>query len=249
MRPSNTEAILSLRDVHKEFSDPAGTIKVLRGLSLSVHRGEIALLEGPSGSGKTTLLQIAGLMARATSGEVLLNGESLNEAPESLREQARRRHLGFVFQQFHLIDSLSVYDNVALSLSLRRMPVEKDRILRLLGGLGIEDKAAQRPVFLSGGQKQRVALARALVGRPSLLFADEPSSALDSESARTVCHLLRQAALDTGVAIVITTHDPRLRAIADRIHHLEEGRIHHESQESLIDERTDAGRSLALAGV
>jgi putative ABC transport system ATP-binding protein len=184
------------------------------------------MIMGPSGSGKTTLLQIAGCLIRATQGSVEIDGRQMNEASEAERLLARRRHLGFVFQSFHLMDALTAFDNVALGLRLRRQPIDRGRVREILERLGIADKARKLPRDLSGGEKQRVAIARGLVGSPDVLLADEPTSQLDSQSAETVGQLLRQAVQQYRPAVLLATHDPRLEQIADRRLVLDKGTFH-----------------------
>jgi putative ABC transport system ATP-binding protein len=220
------QSVLQLSDLHKEYPEPSGVIQVLRGVDVDIRRGEIGVLMGPSGSGKTTMLQIAGCMTRPTSGRVIVAGNDLSTAGEDQRLEARRRHLGFVFQHFQLVDALSAYDNVALGLRLRRQPVKRKRVMAMLQTLGLGSKTHRRPGQLSGGEKQRVAIARALVGKPDVLLADEPTSALDSNSTETVAKLLRQAARRLNAAVLLATHDPRLTGIADRVLRLEKGKIH-----------------------
>jgi putative ABC transport system ATP-binding protein len=223
---STGETILRLDGVDKEYAEPQGTLKILKKLRLAVRRGEIVMITGPSGSGKTTMLQVAGCLIRPTAGTVEIAGRDLGRAPEADRLEARRQHLGFVFQNFHLLAALPVAENVALGLRLRRQPVDAGRVHDMLETLGIGAKARKYPKHLSGGEKQRVAIARALVGRPDLLLADEPTSQLDSNSAATVGRLLRQAARELDTAVVVTTHDPRLGDVADRRVSLESGSIH-----------------------
>jgi putative ABC transport system ATP-binding protein len=216
MTTDGTPPVLRLNEVNKEFREPSGVLRVLNQVQLTVRRGEVVLLTGPSGSGKTTLLQIAGCLIRPTSGRVEIVGTDFSAAEEASRLQARRRHLGFVFQSFHLLAALTVFDNVALALRLRRQKIDKARVWSVLQMLGIGPKARKYPATLSGGEKQRVAVARALIGAPDLLLADEPTSQLDSNSAATVGELLRQAACDFNMAVLVATHDPRLGDIADR---------------------------------
>jgi putative ABC transport system ATP-binding protein len=226
MSNGDAEIVLRLMELYKEFPEPMGVLHVLKGLSLSVRRGEIVMLMGPSGSGKTTLLQIAGCMIRATQGTVEIVGKDYGRAPESERLLARRKHLGFVFQNFHLVDALTAFDNVALAQRLRRQPIQRKRILEMLDCLGIASKAKKLPRDLSGGEKQRIALARGLIGSPDVLLADEPTSQLDSHSAEVVSELLRQAIRHYNPAVILATHDPRLGSIADRQLRLENGHVH-----------------------
>lgn len=219
-------SILRLHAVEKSYREPAGVLTVLDRLDLNVAPGEIVLLQGPSGSGKTTLLQITGCLLRADKGLVELAGQNMNEAPEIRRTLARQQHLGFCFQQFHLLESLTVRDNVALGLRLKRQNVDKKRVDEVLALVGLTKKAGKLPRDLSGGEKQRVAFARALVGRPSLLLADEPTSQLDVHAAEAVAQLVRSSVKESGSAALITTHDTRLHPIADRICTLKEGRIY-----------------------
>ncbi len=218
--------VLRLEELHKEFPEPSGVLHVLKGLSLAVRRGEIVMLMGPSGSGKTTLLQIAGCLIRATRGRVEIAGKDFGQAGEKERLRVRRKHLGFVFQNFHLVDALTTYDNVALAQRLRRQPIQRERIMEMLDRLGIASKANRLPRDLSGGQKQRIAIARGLIGSPDVLLADEPTSQLDSHSAEVVSELLRQAVRQYNPAVILATHDPRLGSIADRQLRLEDGRFH-----------------------
>jgi putative ABC transport system ATP-binding protein len=215
-----------LVEIYKEFQEPAGVLHVLKGLSLSVQSGEIAMIMGPSGSGKSTLLQIAGCLIRATQGRVEIAGRDVAQVVEAERLQVRRRHLGFVFQSFHLVDALDAFDNIALALRLRRQKIDAKRIMELLDHLGIASKAKKLPRDLSGGEKQRVAIARALAGSPDVLLADEPTSQLDSHSAEAVSELLRQAVRQYNPAVILATHDPRLTRIADRQLRLEQGVFH-----------------------
>ena len=220
------EIVLRLSDVDKQYNEPQGILQILKKLRLTVRRGEIVMVTGPSGSGKTTMLQIAGCLIRPTSGCVEVGGRDMSEASESERLEARRRHLGFVFQSFHLLAALPVVENVALALRLRRQPIDQGRVHEILETLGIGSKARKYPRDLSGGERQRVAIARALVGAPDLILADEPTSQLDSNSAATVGRLLQQAAHEFQTAVVVTTHDPRLGSIADRKVALEAGVLH-----------------------
>ena len=217
--------ILRLDMVAKSFREPTGLLRVLDGMALSVRPGEIVLVQGPSGSGKTTLLQIAGCLLRADAGRVEIRGKELNSACDAERTEARQRHLGFVFQHFHLIEALTARENTMLGLRLKRQPLDAKRVDEVLTLLGLANKAAKLPRDLSGGEKQRVAFARALVGRPGLLLADEPTSQLDSHAAEAVAGQIRFCVREYGCAAVIATHDARLHSVADRVCTLKEGRF------------------------
>jgi putative ABC transport system ATP-binding protein len=217
--------ILRLEMVSKSFREPTGLLLVLDGMALSVRPGEIVLVQGPSGSGKTTLLQIAGCLLRADAGRVEIGGKELNSARDAERTEARQRHLGFVFQHFHLIEALTARENAMLGLRLKRQPLDAKRVDEVLALVGLANKAAKLPRDLSGGEKQRVAFARALVGKPSLLLADEPTSQLDSHAAEAVAGQIRSCVREYGCAALIATHDARLHAVADRICTIREGRF------------------------
>ncbi len=223
---ANQNWMLRLEAVVKSYREPSGMLRVLDGLSLGIAPGEIVLLQGPSGSGKTTLLQITGCLLRADSGSVELAGQDLNAADEAARSAARQAHLGFCFQQFHLLDALTVWHNVALGLRLKRQAIEAQRVNEVLALVGLTKKMQKLPRDLSGGEKQRVAFARALVGRPGLLLADEPTSQLDAHAAEAVAELVRSSVKESGSAALITTHDTRLHGIADRICTLKDGVIY-----------------------
>jgi len=222
---AESSEILRLFELDKEFPEPAGTLHVLKNVNLTIRRGQIMMITGPSGSGKTTLLQIAGCLIRPSSGRVEIAGQDVSQWEEAQRLRVRRRHLGFVFQSFHLLNALPVFENVSLGLRVRRQPIDKQRVQAILERLGIGSKAWKLPALLSGGEKQRVAIARAMVGTPDLLLADEPTSQLDSNSARVVGELLRQAAHEFNIAVVVTTHDPRLGNVADRHVNIEGGQL------------------------
>jgi ABC-type lipoprotein export system ATPase subunit len=199
----------------------------LRGVTLAVPRGSFCLIEGPSGSGKTTLLGIIGALEQATEGSVRVCGREIGSAsPEDL-VAFRRRHLGFVFQDFRLIPALTAEENVRLPLRLRGWGRREARGLATawLERLELGACIARRPAELSGGEKQRVAVARALAGEPDLLLADEPTANLDSKTGEALISLLRPLAAVNGATVLVASHDERLATHADRILHLLDGRI------------------------
>ena len=219
---------IALRDVTKTYAARTMTVRVLDGVSLDVYDGEVLLLMGPSGSGKTTLLSIMGGILQASSGSVRMREQEIVGLSERLLPRLRLAHIGFVFQGFNLFPALSALENVALALDLRgtRGAAARRRATAALECAGLGEKHAALPANLSGGQKQRVAIARALVGDPGIILADEPTAALDSHSGRVILTLLTQLAHDQGRAVVIVTHDHRALAYADRVIHLEDGKIH-----------------------
>ncbi len=222
-------AVLEGREVTKIYREGKREVQALRGVSLSVERGEVVALEGPSGSGKTTLLCILGCLLTPTSGRVVIDGHVITaHRPERLRE-VRRRSIGFVFQQFNLFASLTASENVQYALNLKgwRGPVARREADRVLEAVGLADRKDFRPRDLSGGQRQRVAVARALAGPASVILADEPTGNLDSESGKIVLALFRDMARSESRALLIVTHDPLVRAVADRIMTIRDGRLTH----------------------
>ncbi len=214
-------------NVAKVLGSGAAKVAALRGVSLSLEGGELTLLMGPSGSGKTTLLSILGCMLMPTEGTVRVCGHStVGAGPEDLA-LLRREHVGFVFQSFHLFPTLSAADNVRVALDVRGVPARsaRARSREALAKVGLLHKTKAFPRELSGGEQQRVAIARAIVGNPSIILADEPTAALDGENGQVIMKILAEIAKEQGHAVLIVTHDPRLLPFADRVVHIEDGRI------------------------
>jgi putative ABC transport system ATP-binding protein len=218
--------VLELRDVHRVHGDGDTAVHALRGVSLTVASGELVAVMGPSGSGKSSLLNLAGGLDRPTRGEVLVEGRSLGGLSPNGLAAVRRRAVGYVFQEFNLIPSLTALENVALPLELDGTPGRHaHRLARVaLDDLELGDVAGRFPADMSGGQQQRVALARALVGERRLILADEPTGALDSQTGETVLRLLRER-VDAGAAGVLVTHEARHAAWADRVVFLRDGAV------------------------
>lgn len=224
---SASKPVLEAQDVTKVFREGRTTVSALEGVSLAVQRGEVVALEGPSGSGKTTLLSILGCILTATSGRVIVAGESVDpHHPERLPE-LRKRHIGFVFQQFNLFPALTALENVEYALGVRGTRGAEAHVAaeRALQAVELWDRRDFLPRDLSGGQKQRVAVARALAGRPTVLLADEPTANLDSRVGRQVLELFRSLAKRENRALVVVTHDPQVRSIADRVLRIRDGRL------------------------
>jgi putative ABC transport system ATP-binding protein len=205
----------------------AARVDALKAINLSLAGGELTLLMGPSGSGKTTLLSVLGCMLSPTSGTVRINGRATTGLdPEQLAE-LRRDNVGFVFQSYHLFPTLTAAENVRLALDVRGdcSPSARVKAEKALATVGLAHKANAFPRALSGGEQQRVAIARAIVGDASVILADEPTAALDSENGHAVMTVLAEIAKDPSRALFIVTHDPRIMPFADRILRIEDGRI------------------------
>ncbi|MFJ2505679.1 ABC transporter ATP-binding protein [Microbacterium sp. AGC62] len=222
----SAETVLRLVGVTQQYGNGATAVSALSGVDLEVRRGELVAVMGASGSGKSTLLAIAGGLARPTTGEVVIEGAFLSEQSAAEVARLRRRSLGFVFQDFNLIPTLTAIENVTLPLELDGF---RTRVARRAGkdalqSVGLADKLDSYPDDLSGGQQQRVAIARAVVGGRRLILADEPTGALDSVTGELVLRMLR-GRVDAGAAGILVTHEARHAAFADRIVFLRDGRI------------------------
>ncbi|MGH9482087.1 MAG: ABC transporter ATP-binding protein [Terriglobales bacterium] len=223
--------VITLKDLTKVFYTDEVETHALSGIHLEIRAGEFVAIGGPSGCGKSTLLSILGLLDTATRGEYTLNNHPVANLNLGERSRIRNREIGFIFQSFNLIGDLSVYENVELPLTYRGMPSSerKQRCQAALERVGMAHRARHLPSQLSGGQQQRVAVARALVGKPSILLADEPTGNLDSKNGDAVMDLLHELH-EGGATICMVTHDPRFARYADRTVHLFDGQIVDESQ-------------------
>ena len=222
-----TTSLARLVNTGKIYGTGENAVAALSGASIEIRPGEVMLIEGPSGSGKTTLISILGLLLKPTSGEVWLEGKNVAGLGERDLPGLRARNFGFVFQGFNLFPALTAQENVAIAIQMKD-PGAKDprgEAKRLLELVDLGPRAHHLPADLSGGQKQRVAIARALGGNPPILIGDEPTAALDTKTALSVMELLRELASVGGRSVVVVTHDPRLERFADRVIHVEDGRI------------------------
>ncbi|WP_328298645.1 ABC transporter ATP-binding protein [Streptomyces sp. NBC_00435] len=224
----DTTAAVELRGVRRQYGRGGSAVHALRGIDLSLPRGSFTAVMGPSGSGKSTFLQCAAGLDLPTAGSVRLGGTEITGMNENELTELRRGRLGFVFQAFNLLPSLTVEQNVLLPMRLaggRAASRGQERAADLLARVGLEGKGGRRPAELSGGQQQRVAIARALVTRPDVVFADEPTGALDTTTAAEVLGLLRTAVDTLGATVVMVTHDPAAAAHADQVLFLADGLI------------------------
>jgi putative ABC transport system ATP-binding protein len=226
---ANGSAVLEIRDLAKRYP---GGVDALRGVGLMVEEGELLAVVGPSGSGKSTLLHIMGTLDRPTEGEVRVAGHDVSELSDRRLAALRARHIGFVFQQFFLVDGMSSVENVAQGLLYSGVaaPERRKRASEQLERVGLGHRLTHRSEQLSGGERQRVAIARALVGRPSIVFADEPTGNLDSHSGAQIIGLLRELNAE-GTTIVVITHDLEVAASLPRRVHIRDGGIERDERD------------------
>ena len=211
--------------VSRRYGDGESAVDALRGVTLEVPAGQFTAVMGPSGSGKSTLMHLLAGLDTPSAGNVLIGGEDITEMNDKQLTRLRRRHIGFVFQSFNLLPTLTAEENILLPLSIAGRKPDKADLESLIARVGLEDRRDHRPSQLSGGQQQRVAIARALISRPTVLFADEPTGNLDSASGGEILALLREAVELDGQTTLMVTHDPRAAAAADRVVFIADGRI------------------------
>ena len=224
--------MLELRDIHKYYSVGQNRLHVLQGIDLTIGPGELVAIMGSSGSGKSTLMNILGLLDDYDSGEYRLDGELMKNLSEARAAQLRNRHLGFVFQSFHLVPFKTALENVALPLFYRGVG-RRERLRQAesyLERVGLSKWAGHKPNELSGGQRQRVAIARALITRPSVVLADEPTGALDSTTSLEVLDLLRSINREEGVTVIVVTHEDDIAHLCRRLIHIKDGLILDDSE-------------------
>ena len=215
-------SFVEIKGIKKHFGEGDSRVEVLKGIDLSIEKGEMCVLLGPSGSGKSTLLNIIGAIESADEGYIAINNEKTRLMSEKKLTLYRRKHLGYVFQMYNLIPNLTVRENIEVGAYLSDNPLDIDE---LMNTLGISDQADKLPNQLSGGQQQRIAIARALANKPSILFADEPTGNLDKKSGQEVLSLLKYCAKEFGITLILVTHDLHVAEQADRILTIEDGKI------------------------
>ena len=217
--------ILETRNLKKVYGTGDTAVHALRGVSLTVEKGEFVAIVGTSGSGKSTLLHMLGGLDRPTKGEVLVDGKSIFSFRDEELTIFRRRKIGFIFQSYNLVPVLNVYDNIVLPIQLDGNEPNKQYIDMVVSALGMENKLDRLPNNLSGGQQQRVAIARALITKPAIILADEPTGNLDSKTSADVLGLLKVTSRKLGQTIVMITHNEEIAQLADRMIHIEDGNI------------------------
>lgn len=219
--------ILQLLDVRRSYRMGGEEVHALDGVSMSVRRGEFLAIMGRSGSGKSTLLNVVGCLDRPTSGQIILDGEDVSRAPKGRLPRIRREKIGFIFQQFNLIPTLTALENVMLPMEYAGVPetARRARAIAALEAVDLADRMRHRPMELSGGQQQRVSIARALAPNPAIVLADEPTGALDTHIAQAVIQLMRRFNQERRQTFIIVTHDPMVAEQTDRIIRLHDGQI------------------------
>jgi len=222
------ESIIQVHDVRKMFSTGRGQVAALAGVTLDVYSGEYVSVMGPSGSGKSTLFNMIGALDTPTSGSVTIGGVALNKLNARQGAYFRGRHLGYIFQAYNLIASMSALKNVMLPLTLGGTPNQeaKARAEQVLDDVGLTGRTHHRPGELSGGQQQRVAIARAIVNRPTILLADEPTANLDLTTGKQIIQMIRDLCGQLGVTVITATHDHAMLAVSDRVVWIADGRVH-----------------------
>lgn len=212
-------------DLYKTYGQGDGRVVALNHIDVQFRRGQMTAIMGPSGSGKSTLMHCMAGLDTPTSGQVFVEGLEVSAMNQRQLTQLRRKEIGFIFQSFNLVPTLTAEENIVLPLQIARRPIDRDWFNKVVHVVGLENRLKHRPSQLSGGQQQRVACARAMMERPSVIFADEPTGNLDSRSSREVLGFLRQSVRDYGQSIVMVTHDPRAASFADRVLVLADGAI------------------------
>ena len=238
--PAHAPGVVSARNLLKRYGQGDAHVDALRGVSLEIEKGRMTAVMGPSGSGKSTLMHILAGLDQPTEGTVTIAGLEISSMSDGELTRLRRRHIGFVFQFFNLLPMLTAEENILLPLSIAGQKADRAWVEELLETVGIADRRTHRPSELSGGQQQRVSIARALLPRPTVLFADEPTGNLDSNTSRDVLELLRNSVDELGQTIVMVTHDPQAAAQADRILFLADGLIVKEIPASTAPEVLEA---------
>jgi putative ABC transport system ATP-binding protein len=241
MTSNDATPIASARGLVKTYGRGDTAVRALAGVDVDFARGELTAIMGPSGSGKSTLMHCMAGLDRSDAGTVVVDGLQVSGMSERSLTRLRRDHLGFVFQAFNLVPTLTALENITLPLDIARRPVDREHLDAVVQAVGLADRLGHKPTELSGGQQQRVACARALVSRPSVVFADEPTGNLDSTSSGEVLGFLRRSVDELGQSVVMVTHDPTAASYAHRVLFLADG--------SLVGELTDPTPGTVLAAL
>ncbi len=238
------DAVVQARDLVRDYGQGEALVRALAGVSIDLERGAYTAIMGPSGSGKSTLMHILAGLDQPTGGTVFVDGTEITALKERALTQLRRDKIGFIFQTFNLLPTLTAHENIVLPLTIAGRKGGGEWVEKLVSTVGLGDRLTHKPSELSGGQQQRVAVARALASRPAVLFADEPTGNLDSRTGEEVLHLLRHSADELAQTIVMVTHDPHAATYADRIVFLKDGLIAHDCGRLGRDDIYDVIKSL-----
>ena len=239
--------VVSARSLTKVYGRGSGAVKALDAVNVDIARARFTAIMGPSGSGKSTLMHCLAGLDSVTSGEIMLDGDMVSSMSQRRLTRLRRERIGFIFQSFNLVPTLSAAENITLPLDIARKKVNRQRFDQVVDAVGLKDRLSHRPAELSGGQVQRVACARALVGEPAVVFADEPTGNLDSRSTEQVLEILRRSVDGLGQSVVMVTHEPEAAAWADTVIFLRDGHVVAELADPNRDRVLDALRELSEA--
>ena len=243
--PAEAGVAVEARDLVRRYGDGDSAVEAVRGVSLEVPAGQFTAIMGPSGSGKSTLMHLLAGLDRPTEGSVEIGGRDITTMGDKQLTLLRRKHIGFVFQAFNLVPTLTAEENVTLPLAIAGKKIERSWVDAVLQRVGLDDRRSHRPAEMSGGQQQRVAVARALVAEPTVLFADEPTGNLDSRTSAEVLGLLRDAVAAYGQTTVMVTHDAHAAAAADRVLFLADGKLVSDVQGATEDEILETVKELS----
>jgi putative ABC transport system ATP-binding protein len=243
-----SDAIARAVDLQKVYGTGEAQVQALRGVSVDFGRGEMTAIMGPSGSGKSTLMHCMAALDRPTGGDVEIDGVQVRGLKDKALTQLRRDRLGFIFQSFNLVPTLTAKENITLPVDIAGRKVDQEWFDRVVDTVGLRDRLSHRPTELSGGQQQRVACARALVSRPAIVFADEPTGNLDSRASAEILGFLQNSVQEFGQSIVIVTHDPVAAGYADRVLFLADGEIVDEMADPTADKVLERMRGFDAAG-
>lgn len=227
MSKAKSEPVIQVKDLYKFYSIGNNKVKALNGVDFTINKGEFCSIVGTSGSGKSTLLNMLAGLEKPSKGQIIIGGEHIEKMNENQLVKFRREHVGFIFQSFNLLPTMNAVENVALPLTFRGIPkkIRLAKAAKMLNLVGLSKQKLHKPTQMSGGQQQRVGVARALVVQPEIIFADEPTGNLDSNTSAEVMELMKKIVRDQNLTLIMVTHDNHLASFADRIFHIRDGQI------------------------